>query len=181
MRCIYTYSLFNSLIFYVGHLCVRLGKLGTCIREYYGLIWVGKESHCLVHDVWLTAIAEGCPKVLLQLPYRPVKIVQGSFPKVKYVNFQVTAQTLKLFLASGSEPWVLVRVFLPLYLLDLGAYPLFLTCEFLYSFLSGVQGGLVSDIHWTFPHSFLLLCWIHEFCAVIFTGLVNGNTYELSS
>ena len=103
------------------------------------------------------------------------------FSQGQWCNLPIYCTDIKVGMASDSGPWVLVRVFLPLYLLDLGAYPLFLTCEFLYSFLSGVQGGLVSDIHWTFPHSFLLLCWIHELCAVIFTGLVNGNTYELSS
>ena len=64
-------------------------------------LWIGGGIRFLVHNVWLTAIAAGCSRVLLQILCRPGKLVRGSRFKDKDVTFQVTIPTLEVGIGLG--------------------------------------------------------------------------------
>ena len=68
-------GLVNNLIFEVGHLHIHFGMFGARVRYDCWNIWVGEGSRCLGHDDWFTAIAVGCPKVMLQLLHSNDKLV----------------------------------------------------------------------------------------------------------
>ena len=81
-----TDSLVNIIIFKVGHLFVRLGTLGACVRDYFWHLWVGESCRCLGNNGWLTFIAVGYPKIPLQLLNHPAELVRGSCTKVKDIT-----------------------------------------------------------------------------------------------
>ena len=82
-----TDGLVNVLLFEVGHLCVCLGTLGACVRGYFWYLWFGGGCICLYYDGWLTAIAVGCPKILILLLLPPGELVRGFWIKIKDITF----------------------------------------------------------------------------------------------
>ena len=61
------YGLVNVIIFEVGHFCVSIVTLETCIRDDGWYLWVGEIHRCLNNDGWMADIAVGHAKVLLQI------------------------------------------------------------------------------------------------------------------
>ena len=68
-------SLTNTFPFELSHIHVRFGILDACVRGDCFNIQFGEGSQCLGLDGWLTTITVGCPKVPLQIPHNPGKIV----------------------------------------------------------------------------------------------------------
>ena len=81
-----TDGLVNVIILEVGHLCIRLGMIDTCVRDDCWHLWFGEGLRCLGHDSWLTAIAVGRPKIILQLLHSLLVLVRGSRSNIKDIN-----------------------------------------------------------------------------------------------
>ena len=119
-------GLYSFLFFKLGHICVRLGTLDTRVKDDCWNIWVGDGFRCLGHDVWLTYITIGCPKISINILHFTGKLVQGYWSNIKDITLYVTAPTLEVGLFSSSGPWVLVRVLLHMYLFFFMLFPCFL-------------------------------------------------------
>ena len=80
------YDLINVLLLKVVHLCVCLGALDSHTRNDCWHLCVREGRRCLGHYSWLTAIALGCRKILLQISHFPDKLGRVSWSKLKYLS-----------------------------------------------------------------------------------------------
>ena len=70
-----TDGLINALLFEVGHICVSPGTLDSRAWDYFFHLCVGGGLRCLFRGGYMSYIAVGCAKLLLQILHRPGKLV----------------------------------------------------------------------------------------------------------
>ena len=124
--------LVNIVLFEVGHFPVHLGTLGAGVRYDCWHLWVGEACQCIGPCVWLKYIPVGWLNIPLHLLHFPGKLVQGSWPKVKYITFYAGVPTHAVSLGFKLRTLVLGRSLLTLVHLCLGFFSLVLVSQVLW-------------------------------------------------
>ena len=133
-------GLVNTPFFKVGRLQVHFGASETCVRDDCWILCIRESIRCLGHNLCLTAIDVGRPKLPLHILNLPGKLVQGFRHKIEDLTFQVTPLTLEVGLVFGLWTLVFVPSLLASVLLVLGYLPLVVGSQVLQIISFGYKG-----------------------------------------
>ena len=99
------YGFIDFLLLELSHFCICFGAINAqIVNDMY--LWVRKGVWGFSNDSFLVAVAVGCSKVLLQFLHCLGKLFGSSWPKVKDVDFQVSAPSLEIGLGLRIRDWV---------------------------------------------------------------------------